>query len=182
LRNHGYLTLAPGDAGDPHGFFTNVDWTTTRAYGLGLNGLYLNLKGREAHGVVRPDARDTLLDEIASKLLQTIDPVTGTPAVSKVFRSDRTYASGGFSGIAPDLIVGYAKGTRTSDDSALGGIPQEEIANNTTAWTGDHCMDPGTVPGILLTSRRLQAPAPTLQALGTVLLSELRTPPAAKER
>jgi hypothetical protein len=47
------------------------------------------------------------------------------------------------------------------------------MANNTTAWTGDHCMDPETVPGILLTSHRLHRPAPTLQALGAVLVSEL---------
>jgi predicted AlkP superfamily phosphohydrolase/phosphomutase len=25
----------------------NVDWTRTRAYGFGLNGLYVNLQGRE---------------------------------------------------------------------------------------------------------------------------------------
>ena len=27
--------------------FRNVDWSRTRAYGLGLNGLYVNLRGRE---------------------------------------------------------------------------------------------------------------------------------------
>ena len=33
-------------------FFRNVDWTRTKAYALGLSGLYLNLRGREAQGIV----------------------------------------------------------------------------------------------------------------------------------
>ena len=35
----------------------DVDWSQTRAYGLGINGLYLNLKGREPDGIVEPGDR-----------------------------------------------------------------------------------------------------------------------------
>ncbi len=35
-------------------FWENVDWTRTRAYAMGLGQIYLNLKGREGHGVVPP--------------------------------------------------------------------------------------------------------------------------------
>jgi predicted AlkP superfamily phosphohydrolase/phosphomutase len=172
LRDHGYLTLAAGES-DPHGFFTNVDWTTTRAYALGLNGLYVNLKGREANGVVEPAGRDALVTEISAALLRTIDPKTGLPAVTRAFRREQAYPTRGFDEVAPDVIVGYAKGTRTSDDSALGGIPAEEIVDNLSAWSGDHCMDPDTVPGILLTSHRLARPTPTLQSLAPAILAEL---------
>jgi predicted AlkP superfamily phosphohydrolase/phosphomutase len=34
--------------------FQGVDWSRTRAYTLGLGGLYLNIKGREAEGIVKP--------------------------------------------------------------------------------------------------------------------------------
>ena len=47
----------------------------------------------------------------------------------------------------------YAKGTRGSDESALGAVGRETITDNTSSWSGDHCMDHRTVPGILLTSR-----------------------------
>jgi hypothetical protein len=73
---------------------------------------------------------------------------------------------------APDLVVGYARGTRGSDESALGALTAEVIADNTQAWNGDHCMDHEAVPGVLLTSRPLGRPAPTLQSLAAAILAE----------
>jgi predicted AlkP superfamily phosphohydrolase/phosphomutase len=37
-------------------YLADVNWKRTKAYGLGFNGLYLNLKGRELHGTVAPGA------------------------------------------------------------------------------------------------------------------------------
>jgi predicted AlkP superfamily phosphohydrolase/phosphomutase len=172
LRDHGYLTLINPRLEEDPGVFGNVDWTRTRAYGLGLNGLYLNLKGREKTGIVEPRDRDRLLADIAEKLRATIDPATGAPAITKVYRREVVYRMAGFDDIAPDLIVGYTKGTRGSDESALGGLPREVIVNNTDPWNGDHCMDHETVPGILLASRALKTPAPTLQTLAAAILAE----------
>jgi len=31
-----------------------VDWSRTKAYAMGLGDVYINLKGREAHGIVEP--------------------------------------------------------------------------------------------------------------------------------
>lgn len=47
----------------------------------------------------------------------------------------------GVEDIAPDLVVGDAKGTRGSDESALGGTPPKFLVDNTSHWSGDHCMD-----------------------------------------
>ena len=74
--------------------------------------------------------------------------------------------------IAPDLVVGYAKGTRGSDESALGGMPPKFLVDNTSHWSGDHCMDHEAVPGVLLSSRPLKKPARTLQQLPGALLNE----------
>ncbi len=172
LRDNGYLAEQTGQGGASAGLFPNVDWGKTRAYGLGLNGLYVNLKGREASGIVEPAERQALVSDIAGRLLATIDPATGTPAVTKAYRREDVYRLAGFESIAPDLIVGYAKGTRTSDESALGVLAPDVFADNLTPWTGDHCMDPAAVPGILLSSRPLKQPASTLQGLPTSLLAE----------
>jgi hypothetical protein len=52
-------------------------------------------------------------------------------------------------------------------------VSAEVFADNTSAWSGDHCMDAAAVPGILLTSRPLGRAAPTLQDLPASLLGEL---------
>ena len=169
LRNEGYIVPAGGSE-EPG--LAQIDFSKSRAYGLGLNGLYLNLKGREPNGTVDPSRREALLSELSSKLLAVVDPSTGKPAIAKVFRRDDVYTSAGHDDVAPDLIIGYAKGTRVSGESALGGLPAAVFADNTSAWSGDHCMDPDAVPGILLTSRALQQRAPTLQTLASSILAE----------
>ncbi len=173
LRDHGYLVVRSRRGGGGAASFADVDWTRTRAYGLGLNGLYVNLRGREAHGIVAPADRDRLVAEISAGLLATKDPATGAPAITKVYRREDVYHLAGSGNVAPDLIIGYAKGTRNSDESSLGDVPADVMADNLSAWSGDHCMDPDTVPGILLTSRRLPRSASTLQALPSAILAEL---------
>lgn len=172
LRDQGYLALR--DPGRPVdlGFFGNVDWARSRAYGLGLNGLYVNLAGREPEGAVREADRDALLDELGERLLRVIDPASGEAAIARVYRPDRTFSDpSGLEG-APDLIIGYAKGFRCSNESALGGMPREVIVDNTSPWSGDHCMDHEAVPGLLLTNRPLRRPADSLKALAGSLLAE----------
>jgi predicted AlkP superfamily phosphohydrolase/phosphomutase len=139
---------------------------------MGLNGLYINVKGREKSGTVDPGDRAALMAEISAKLLATIDPKTGTPAITKVYPRDKVYTSAGHDNLAPDLVIGYAKGTRGSDESALGGMPPAVIVDNMDPWSGDHCMDHEAVPGILLTSRPLKKPAPSLQTLAAAILAE----------
>ena len=46
--------LKPGAKPDGAKWLRDVDWTKTRAYQVGLGGLYLNVAGREAQGVVPP--------------------------------------------------------------------------------------------------------------------------------
>jgi predicted AlkP superfamily phosphohydrolase/phosphomutase len=171
LRDEGYLVVADPGATDP-GYFEQRGLARTRAYALGLNGLYVNLKGREKDGIVEAGARDALLREIAAKLLATTDPATGAPAVTKVYRREEAVRLAGHEDIAPDLVIGYAKGTRGSDESALGGLTREAIVDNTDPWSGDHCMDHESVPGVLLTSRSLRKPAPSLQTLAAAILAE----------
>ena len=172
LRDHGYLVVRDPGAATDAGVFGNVDWSRTRAYGLGLNGLYINVRGREAHGIVEPGTRADLADEIARQLGEAVDPANGGRPVARVFRREDVFRVAGHEDIAPDLIVGYAKGTRGSDDSALGMVPRDVLTDNRDPWSGDHCMDPDAVPGILLTNRSLRQAAPSLERLAASIVAE----------
>jgi len=173
LVENGYLVLRDPTLEQDPGFFRNVDWSRSRAYGMGINGLYVNLRGREKNGIVEPRDRRAVMDEIAAKLLATVDPATGGPAVTKVYAREDVYADLGQLEIGPDLQMGYAKGTRGSGKGALGDIEREVLRDNLDDWTGDHIMDHESVPGVLFASRPLRQPAPSLESLAAALLAEM---------
>jgi predicted AlkP superfamily phosphohydrolase/phosphomutase len=172
LADNGYLALKPYFRGKDPGFFAKVDWSRTRAYNLGINGLYINLKGRERNGIVDPAQRKALMDEIKAKLLAAVDPATDKPAVTRVYQLDEYFKYKDYLSIGPDMVVGYAKMTRGSNESAMGEIPEQAFEDNLEEWNGDHCMDHESVPGILITSRPLTRPAPSLDRLAEALLAE----------
>ena len=172
LLENGYITLMNPRRVTGIPYFGNVDWESTEAYAVGLNGVYINQRGREANGSVMPLDQDTLSAEIAEKLLSFIDPITGEQAVTKVYHRDEVFAAGGYLDIGPDLIVGFAKGVRGSNESALGEFSTEIIFDNDHPWSGDHLMDHETVPGVLFSSRPLQRVVTSLQNLAGVLLAE----------
>jgi predicted AlkP superfamily phosphohydrolase/phosphomutase len=176
LEQNGYLSMRSGAARDVP-LLGAIEWSRTRAYGLGLNGLYLNVAGRERHGIVDASARAALADEIATKLRQVIDPATGQAAIANVYPRDRAFRGVARPDIAPDLIIGYAKGTRGSNESALGEVPAEILTDNRDQWSGDHCMDPPAVPGVLFTSRPLKTRPARLQDVAGALLGELGIAP-----
>ena len=171
LRDAGYLVVTSDRAGLAPGL-SGVDWTRTRAYAVGLNGVYVNTQGREGKGIVPAAARAALATEIAAKLQATIDPATGQPAVTKAFVTAQAYAGHAYPQLSPDIIVGYARGTRVASDSALGIVAADVFSDNRENWSGDHSMDPDHVPGVLYTSRALTKPAPSLQTLAAAILAE----------
>jgi predicted AlkP superfamily phosphohydrolase/phosphomutase len=172
LRDAGYLVLKDPTLSRDPGLFRNVDWSRTRAYGVGMNGLYVNQRGRERDGIVDAADKTALLDEIGEALLAAVDPETGEPAVTRVYPSDRHFTPGPGLAVGPDMIVGYAKGTKGSNDGALGELEAEIFSDNLGEWTADHSMDHESVPGVLFTSRPLARPAPTLTDLAAALVAE----------
>jgi predicted AlkP superfamily phosphohydrolase/phosphomutase len=171
LKEQGYLAARDPNLKDDPGLFANVDFTRTRAYALGLNGLYINVAGRERDGIVDPSQREGLAREIAAKLLEAKDPKTGERAITRVLRREE-YRDRGHLEIGPDLVVGYARSMRGSNESALGKLVPEVVSDNTEEWSGDHCMDPDAVPGVLFTSRPLRRPAARLEELAAAILAE----------
>jgi hypothetical protein len=145
LAERGYLSVLPAGAHRP-GPLGHIDWSRTQAYALGLNQVFLNLRGREAAGVVAPGDRDVTLARLERDLLSLTDPTTGATAVTRIDRPE----PGPYAARAPDLIVGYRRGYRSSDESALGAVGDRVFEENRDTWSGDHCMDPAAVPGVVV--------------------------------
>jgi len=163
LVNEGYLTL--GTEMSCERFFKGINWEKSRAYGLGFCSLYLNRQGREQQGIVGENERQKLCNEIRAKLLALRDPKTGKNPVKSVALGNEVY-QGTETASAPDLIVGCRRGYRISSLSAIGGIGTEVFSDNTSAWSGDHCIDPKEVPGVIFAN----VPIPknlTIQSLST---------------
>jgi predicted AlkP superfamily phosphohydrolase/phosphomutase len=170
LRDEKLLGLRPG-ATSSRELFADVDWSRTRAYGFGLNGLYLNLAGRERFGVVAPAEREGLLADLTTRLLAWVDPSNGEHVVRRVYRSEEVY-SGRQRALAPDLIVGYKRGYRVSNPSALGEVPLGTVEDNASKWSGDHCMAAEEVPGVLLTNRAITRADVSLRDIAPTVLAE----------
>ena len=166
LRHRGFLTLR-GPPGDET-MLSDLDWSSTEAYGLGLNGLYLNLRGREKYGIVERGRQSAaLLENLREQLLAFRDPANGRQVVEAVYETRPAKEN---AAAAPDLIVGYGRGYRGSWQTALGGVPAVEIEDNNDAWIADHCINPADVPGVLFSSRPLAAGHPRLQDVTGMVL------------
>jgi len=165
LRANGYLY--PPNA---TGILQDVDWSRTRAYGLGINGLYLNLKGRERDGIVAPGAeRDQLLDELAGKL-EALRDSNGQRILRKVHRTDQVY-SGPATALAPDLVLGYCRDYRASWTTCLGNMSKDILSDNDSVWSADHCADASEVPGILFCNRPISAETASLVDIAPSVLT-----------
>ena len=169
LMEQGYTVLKQPLGDDPGDVFSLVDWEKTRAYGLGFNGLYLNMKDREPRGQVAPDQAAVLIREICEKLELVVDPLNGQRVVSRAFPAASIY-QGAFMGLAPDILVGYQRGYRTSDSSVLGKFPRATIGNRTDKWSSDHCFDSALVPGVFLTNARCLSADPAIWDLAPSIL------------
>ena len=178
LLENGYLALKEG-ANESGPYFKGVDWSRTRAYTMGLAGLYLNLKGRESQGIVNPGAEaEALKQELIAKLNQLRDPEDGEVAIRTVYATNALY-KGPYLAEAPDLIVGYNEGYRTSWDAAVGKVTAHVFEDNSKAWSGDHCVDPLLVPGVLFSNRKLDADDPGIEDMAPTALQLFGLKPPA---
>lgn len=167
LMENGYLKLKPGGAGQK--YLGGVDWSRTKAYCVGLAGIWLNIKGREAQGIVDPKEAGALRDELCAKLTGMKDADTGAVAVTRALNALKIY-TGPYKADAPDIIMGYAKGYRVSWEAAIGDITDKVFHDNDKAWSGDHSIDPSHVPGVMFCNRKIAGERPHLMDLGPTVL------------
>lgn len=175
LLDNGFAALRAGAVRGRGDYFADIDWGRTQAYGLGINSLYLNLRGREPEGRVTAEDRDALLDRLARQLEAVVDPETGDRVIRHVYRPAEIY-SGPLLGEAPDLLVGYNPNYRASWDTILGKYPREHVLDNLDPWSGDHCIDAVFMSGVCLANRPLKAETPALEDIAPTLLKTFNTP------
>jgi predicted AlkP superfamily phosphohydrolase/phosphomutase len=189
LLDQGYLVLKPGrerekatgaaDA-EPVFLMDAVDWSKTRAYGIGFNALYLNLAGREQDdpltqeneaGIVAAKDVPALLAELKSKLEALRDPKDGARVVLRCDLASEVY-HGARAVDAPDMIVGYNSGYDNSDEATMGRIPHDVLADNLGGtFNGSHLMAPDVVMGTLLSNRKVLPGSHGLEDLTVEILA-----------
>jgi len=165
----GYCAGVAGSGSAISEYLRGVDWSQTKIYQLGLSGIYINKKGREAQGLVKSDEYKALKREIREKLEGFRDPDTGEVAITSVYDTEEIM-SGPYTDGAPDLIIGYNVGYRASWDAAVGKSSQTVVEDNLKSWSGDHCIDYKLAPGILFTNRKVVADRPGLIDIGPSIL------------
>jgi predicted AlkP superfamily phosphohydrolase/phosphomutase len=178
LLAEGYLHLKEGTDGSTE-WLRDVDWSRTKAYVLGLSGMYLNLEGREEHGIVQPGGEAAAVKaEIIAKLRGHVDEERGEVGINEVFDTRSIY-TGPYLGNAPDFIIGYNAGYRTSWDCASGMVSGPVYEDNVKAWSGDHCIDPRIVPGVLFCNHPIDDDDPALIDIAPTALELFGVKPPA---
>ena len=177
LLREGYLALNARFACSSE-YLEGIDWTKTRAYTFGLGGVYLNLRGREAHGIVTKEEAVELQNELVRRLTGLVDGETGETAIQSVYRASDIYR-GPYLNAAPDLIVGYAPGYRASWDAATGKVTSAVFEDNRKAWRGDHCVDPPLVPGVLFSNLKITVADPGIEDMAPTALRLFGVEPPA---
>ncbi|MBL8207194.1 MAG: alkaline phosphatase family protein, partial [Blastocatellia bacterium] len=177
LYEQGLLALKRGstpgaEAGD---FLRAVDWSRTKAYALGLSGIYINQRGREAQGIVDAHEAAALQNKIVAALTGLMDGERERTAIRGVMTREELF-NGAYAHESPDLLVNYAGGYRVSWATSLGGIPQHTFEDNTKKWSGDHLVDPALVPGVLFMNQPFQGERASLLDMAPTILAALGLP------
>ena len=168
LELHGYLKV--DEARRDQEYLAGIDWKNTRAFAIGLTGIFLNLKSRFAQGIVEDGAEaEQLRNELAERLNELVDPLNDIPPIKRVYQAVQVY-HGPYKTQAPDLIIGYEQGYRVSWEAANGQASRDVFHSNTRAWSGDHCVDPSVVPGVLFCNHALLTESPRLLDIGPTVL------------
>lgn len=169
LWREGYLVFKDGEEPGAE-WFSGVDWPRTRAFAFGLAGIFINTKGRERHGCVAVGGeRDALLAELKEKLEALTDEAQGIHPIRRAIISDRAL-KGPYVRQAPDIIAGYERGYRVSWNSAIGKVTDAVIEPNRRPWSGDHCLAPELVPGVLFSNHPVTDDDPALMDLAPTIL------------
>lgn len=175
LVRNGYLTIKgqtdAATASTAKKYLQDYDWSKSKAYGLGLGMIFINMEGREGQGIVSAEEAPALINEIREKLLAVSQPESG----DKVFRAVYTNIDPKGDAVedAPDIQLGYDEGFQTDKASAAGAAPETIFAPNTDKWSGEHASsDPEFTQGIFFSNKAVSA-EPTLLDLGVTALTQL---------
>ncbi len=151
-----------------------IDWSKTLAYYTGLTGqgLYVNLVGREATGIVSPGGPyEEVRDALIASLVELRDPDSGEPVVSRAYRREELYSGPRVSEL-PDVIFElrdwpYLPSERMAVQAIVEPLSPEAGGGRHNSEGILLAAGPGIRRGAVLDDARLLDVAPTvLYALG----------------
>ncbi|MCC7011198.1 MAG: alkaline phosphatase family protein [Planctomycetes bacterium] len=193
LAQEGFLAVKEG-AGMYALLSGYVDWSKTKAYALGLGTIYINTVGGESKvGIVKPEEKDALIQEIVQRFLAAQDAKTGekfgrsADIVSQIHHGPHQH-------LEADISVGFDSNYRVSWTTTSGGLSAPGgklgpvVVDNDKNWSGDHVsVDTELVRGIFFSNKKCDLPpegvdllhiAPTVLAqLGVKVPAELDVAP-----
>lgn len=104
LIREGLLTLNAPVASPRRLEMTAIDWSRTKAWADGgcSGACYLNVAGREPHGVVPQEEYESLRESLMERI-EALPGPDGKPITTRVFRPDSLYRE--LRGYPPDLVV-----------------------------------------------------------------------------
>ncbi len=121
----------------------NFDWPNSRAYSEGLLGsIFINLKGREACGVVEPgEEYERLRERLIKELEGVIDPDNNEKVIDKVYKREEIYSGSAVESL-PDLFIVCGPGYRPIGRNLLRlGNAKKEGFLRKDIWSGYHRME-----------------------------------------
>ncbi len=155
------------------------DWSRTKAFApVGdLEGyVQINLRGREAQGVVDPSEYESLLATVKAGLLSFVDEDTGRSIVDRIGRAEELYPAGPKADHMADLTVRWvdtpAHTHRAIISPRYGRVAWPTIGKNPDGRSGNHrptgwliAAGPGIQPGAAIRDAHILDLAPTALAL-----------------
>lgn len=141
MERWGYTVLKRDEHGNR---LPEIDWSQTTAVTNRINHIYINLKGREKHGIVDPKDKYELEERIMSDLYALRDPVTGHRIITLALRN-RDAMLLGHGGPESGDIVYYISEEFCSDHSDS--LSTAQGAESTSCSSVFVAAGPGIKPG-----------------------------------
>jgi predicted AlkP superfamily phosphohydrolase/phosphomutase len=84
--------------------FAGIDWSKTRAFASPIpqQGVFVNLQGREEHGVVPPAELESVKDDLVARF-QALKAADGSSVTDRVYKSEDVFNGDALAG-APDVL------------------------------------------------------------------------------
>ncbi len=151
-------------------FDEDIDWTKTKAYSRGHVGqIYVNLKGREPHGIVEPGPEyEQLRLSIKRVLLKLRDPENNEFIVDKVCFKEDLY-SGYHLESAPDILIFFRDFKYQAVEVSPYFLTNKIMVREKSGMSGNHRMNgvllmkgPGIKKGFKIQNAILTDIAPTV--------------------
>ena len=149
--------------------FDSVDWNRTVAYSMGHVGqVYLNLVGRDPHGIVQPQDYKKTRQLVIDALGELTDE-TGRPILSRIFAGEEVY-HGPYASKGPDLHLVLDEYNMIA--CPLFATEGKVITSQIRGDSGCHrsegiflAQGPGIKSGVVLPANQIRDLAPTIMHL-----------------